>query len=83
VAAERLAESGFKIADVGNADNFEYHRTVISHRSGEREVARKVKEVLAVPDARLIEQHNWDDNVEVRVVVVLGRDFDVDRIAAR
>jgi len=83
VAAERLAESGFKIADVGNADNFEYHRTVISHRSGEREVARKVKEVLAVPDARLIEQHNWDDKAEVRVVVVLGKDFDVDRIAAR
>ncbi|MCK4323895.1 MAG: LCP family protein, partial [Armatimonadetes bacterium] len=51
VAAERLAQSGFEIADVGNADSFEYHRTVINHRSGDREVARRVKEVLAVPDA--------------------------------
>ncbi len=83
VAAERLAESGFEIADVGNADSFEYHRTVISHRSGDREVARRVKEVLAVPDARLIEQHNWDDDAEVRAVVVLGKDFDADRLTAR
>ena len=83
VAAERLAESGFEIADVGNADSFEYHRTVISHRAGDREVARRVKELLAVPDAQLIEQHNWDDKAEVRAVVVLGKDFDADRLTAR
>jgi len=83
VAAERLAESGFEIADIGNASNFEYRRTVISHRTGEREVARRVKEVLAVPDAQLIEQHDWDDSDELRAVVVLGKDFAANSMAAR
>ncbi len=83
VAAERLAECGFEIADVGNADSFEYHRTVINHRAGDGEVARRVREVLAVPDAQLIEQHNWDDEAETGVVVVLGSDFDADRLTAR
>jgi len=83
VAAERLAESGFEIADVGNADSFEYRRTVINHRPRDREVARRVKEVLAVSDAQLIEQHNWDDKAAVRAVVVLGKDFDADRLTAR
>jgi len=83
VAAAQLAESGFEIADVGNADSFEYRRTVISHRPGDREVARRVKELLAVPDAQLMEQHNWGDKGEVRAVVVLGKDFDADRLTAR
>ncbi len=83
VAAERLAESGFEIADIGNASNFEYRRTVISHRTGEREVARRVKEVLAVPDAQLIEQHDWDDSDELKAVVVLGKDFAANSMAAR
>jgi len=83
VAAERLAESGFEIADVGNADSFEYSRTVISHCPGDRALAQRVKELLAVPDAELVEQHDWQSNAEVRVVVVLGKDFDADRLTTR
>ncbi len=83
VAAAKLSESGFEIADVGNADSFEYHRTVIDHRPGDQDVARKIKEVLAVPNAQLVEQHDWGDKGEVRAVVVLGQDFDADRLTAR
>jgi len=83
VAAERLAESGFKIADIGNAGSFEYRRTVINHQSGDDEVAARIKEVLAVPDAQLIEQHDWDDSDELNAVVVLGKDFAANSMAVR
>ncbi len=83
VAAEILSESGFKIADTGNADSFEYHTTLINHRPRAREAATRIKEVLAVPDAKLIEEHEWDSNEELEAVVILGKDFDADRMAAR
>ncbi len=83
VAAERLAESGFKIADVRNADSFEYQKTLINHRSGAREAATRIKEVLAVPDARLIEEHQWHNNEELEAVVILGKDFDPSRVTIR
>ncbi len=82
-AAEKLAESGFKIADVGNADSFEYHNTVINHRSGADEAAARIRQVLVVPDAKLIEERKWDSNEELEAVVILGKDFDADRVASR
>ncbi len=79
VAAELLTEAGFEIADVGNADSFDYDHTVINHRTTARKAAREVKQVLKLPQAELVEQREWHGSLDLEVAVVLGKDFDAER----
>ncbi len=75
VAAELLTEAGFEIADVGNADSFDYDHTVINHRATARKAAREVKQALKLPQAELVEQREWHGSLDLEVAVVLGKDF--------
>ncbi len=79
VAAELLTEAGFEIADVGNADSFDYDHTVINHRATARKAAREVKQALKLPQAELVEQREWHGSLDLEVAVVLGKDFDTER----
>jgi hypothetical protein len=81
-AAELLVESGFEVAQVGNADSFDYDHTIINYRAGAREVAEDVKHALDLATADLVEQRVWRDNPDLQLVVVLGDDFHAETLAA-
>ncbi|MFA5866633.1 MAG: LCP family protein [Actinomycetota bacterium] len=73
--ADILANSGYNIATIGNADRSDYPKTVIYYNKQNHAKALKVKSDLKedLPDIRLTESSTIDPTVTV--IVIVGKDY--------
>ncbi len=78
-AAQTLTEAGFQVARVGNADSFDYARSIVNYRPEAREAAGKIRQTLNVPRAELVQQRHWAGNFDMEVEVVVGQDFAAEK----
>ena len=70
-ACEFLMSKGFDVMFVGNADDFQYDRTLVVDRAGDPSKALAIREVLGT--GTVISQLNSSSFVDA--TVVLGRDM--------
>jgi len=73
---EELEKYGFNIKDISNADNFNYEETLIYYKSGNKDTAEGLKEVLGGK----LEQH---EDIKVDFQVILGENFTNNVIAKK
>lgn len=73
-----LERSGFELADTGNADSFDYERTLIYYPAGSEVSARRVRGVLGVGELR--ELSDDSEMSPERITVVIGADLDAETI---
>ncbi len=66
-----LEGENFKVVSLGNADGFNYQRTVIKYRKGNDKEAASVAEALKVEDAQLEE----DQGILEDIMVIIGKDY--------
>lgn len=73
--ADLLANRGYSIATIGNADRTDYAKTVIYYAKENHTKALKVKSDLKeeLPDIRLTESSTIDPSVTV--IVIVGKDY--------
>ncbi len=71
VAAKSLVRAGFRVVGTGNADNFDYARTVIAVHSGEAADGERVREALKV--GSVVAQESEQEIADV--IVIIGKDF--------
>lgn len=74
-----LERRGFELADTGNADRFDYERTLIYYPADSEASARRARGVLGVGELRVIDEESGM-NPE-RITVVVGADLEVETIA--
>ena len=74
-AGELLAAAGFEVTDSGNADSFDYERTVITYAPEAQAAAQQVQGVLRLAQAELVEGSPEDNGQGSELVIVLGEDF--------
>ncbi|MCD6361851.1 MAG: LCP family protein [Armatimonadetes bacterium] len=78
-AGALLEREGFEVADTGNADKFDYSRTIIRHPAGRRAYAQAIRRTLGV--GRLEESETPEEDTgrsarQEKITVIIGRDFD-------
>ena len=83
-AAQRLAEKGFSVTSVGNAEAFDLEDTAIQYTEGYKPDARVAAGVLACGELEPLEEgdesvHSGAEPVSVRVL--LGSDYDPEAAA--
>lgn len=66
-AAARVRRAGYRVESTGTADNYHYRRDVVVVRSGDRDDARPLLEVLDHPI--LIEQRLESHDYDITVIV--------------
>jgi hypothetical protein len=77
--AKRLIPHGYRVVYTENADRFDYAETqIIFYRTPDERVAREIRSTLGV--GRLVLNHQMQDVVDILIVV--GRDYPVGRVAA-
>ncbi len=69
--AQTLREEGLDVVNIGNAQNFKYQKTLILNRSGKKELAKKVCEVIGCGEP----QDSIEKQALVDVTVIIGRDY--------
>jgi hypothetical protein len=65
-----LTEEGFDVASLGNADSFNYQKTVIKYKKGNDKEAKAVAGILKVAA-----QPTEDQSISEDVVVIIGKDY--------
>lgn len=73
-AGSLLSAKGFEVTDTGNADSFDYERTVIEHPRGKENTARMVQRILGCGEATERETDAEDEAATIRVI--MGADFE-------
>jgi LCP family protein required for cell wall assembly len=73
-AGSLLSAKGFEVTDTGNADSFDYERTVIEHPRGKENTARMVQRILGCGEATERETDADDEAATIRVI--MGADFE-------
>lgn len=71
IAAKALVKSGLRIVGTGNADRFDYKKTVIAVHSGELADGDAVRQALGVGE--IVEQDSGQQVADV--IVIIGRDY--------
>lgn len=71
VAAKALVKRGMRIVGTGNADRFDYRKTVIAVHSGKPEDGEVVREALGVGD--IVPQGSEQQIADV--IVIIGKDY--------
>lgn len=69
--AQTLREEGLDVVNIGNAQNFKYKKTLILNRSGKKELAKKVYEVIGCGEP----QDRIEKQALVDITVIIGRDY--------
>lgn len=70
-AAKRLVRGGFRVVGTGNADNFDYAKTVIAVHSGETSDGEKVRKLLGA--GGVVVQESQQRIADV--IVIIGKDY--------
>lgn len=73
-AGSLLSAKGFEVTDTGNADSFDYERTVIEHPRGKENTARMVQRILGCGEAT--ERQTDADDEAATIRVIMGADFE-------
>jgi hypothetical protein len=68
---ERFEEAGFSVIYTGNADSFNYDKTVVIDRAGNLQLAQKVAKTINV--SQISQSIDKSDTVDVSVII--GRDL--------
>lgn len=70
-AAQELIRSGFRVVDTKNADRFDYAKTVVVVKRGDRTRGESVADVLGASEVRL----EPSDQSVTDVIVIVGKDY--------
>lgn len=70
-AAQQLIRAGFRVVDTKNADNFDYDKTIVVVKQGDRSRGEAVAESLGAEDIRM----EISDQGVADVIVIIGKDY--------
>lgn len=69
-AADFLQDEGFNVSSIGNADNFDYEKTIIKYKKEKKETAESISQALGAGDLQEIAGQEED------ILLIIGKDVD-------
>ncbi len=68
--ADLLERSGFNVRNIGDADRYDYPRTIIHYKPGHKDVAQLVAEQIKTKYSAILRE---DSSIQADIIVILGR----------